>query len=629
MLLRAEKITKDYSGQPVLTAVDLQIKRGQKVGLVGVNGSGKTTLLRILAGELEPDSGRVIRATGCTIAYQSQILALDADSTVYGEGLSVFAGLGAMEKELRRLELQLGTNEDTILEKYARLSHEFEEQGGYSYPARTRGILSGLGFTEKELSQKVDSLSGGQKSRLALAKLLLPQPDLLLLDEPTNHLDIAAINWLEKYLLNFAGGLLMVTHDRRFLEVLADTLGELTNNELATYPGNYRFFLREREGRREKQLKEYLSQQEYIKRTEDFITRNIEGQNTKQAQSRRRDLEKLTRLEAPPTELGLANFKFDQRRPSGRHVLSCRGVAKSFSGKEIFRNADIHLERGERAGLIGPNGCGKTTLLEIICGRQEPDSGSITFGHYVETAYYSQMRTDLGVDNTAAQEIWSVRPAWTRGEVQSFLARFLFRGEEAFKTVKSMSGGEASRLAIAKLLLARANFLVLDEPTNHLDLDSRETLEKALYQFPGTVLVVSHDRWFLNAVTNITLEMNEGGIERFAGNYDYWLSKKEARETVAPGSASEKKPRGGTHPLSTGLSPNETFRRRQRLSQLEEAITLAEDRQDQLSQALMDPRARYEERQGLSLELHELQTLLARLYKEWESLARELEENQP
>lgn len=626
MLLAAEKITKEYSAQPVLTEIDIQVKRGQKIGLVGANGSGKTTLLRIIASELEPDSGRVMLAKDCKIGYQSQKLAFAPGSTVLEEGLSVFADLAAMEQQLRLLEKQLGDNDEQVLNQYAQLSHEFEELGGYSYPARTRGILRGLGFREEEFSQPVDSLSGGQQSRLALAKLLLANPDLLLLDEPTNHLDIAAINWLEDYLKGFRGGLLMVSHDRRFLETLAGTIGELENTRLVVYPGNYRFFLKERKLRRDKLLKDYLAQQEYVKRTEDFIARNIEGQNTKQAQSRRRDLEKLVRIEAPPAQIPRASFKFEQRRPSGRHVLQCHDLAKSFAAKNVFRNASFQLERGERAGLIGPNGCGKTSLLELICGLQLPDTGRVAFGHYVELAYYSQMRGDLEGDNSAAEEIWSARPAWTRGEVQNFLARFLFRGEEAFKLVKFMSGGEASRLALAKLLLSRANFLILDEPTNHLDLDSREVLEDALNQFPGTILVVSHDRWFLNAVTNITLEMNPGGIERFQGNYDYWLAKNESRKQEANAQVQAPKPQI-KDTVAAKLSPNEIFRRQQRLAQLETEIAKAEERQTQLSQELTNHQTDHEKLHQLSLDLQELQNQLEQHYSEWESLADELDEN--
>ncbi|HBI56162.1 MAG TPA: ABC transporter ATP-binding protein [Firmicutes bacterium] len=627
MIVAVEQICKEYSAQPVLENIDLQVKRGQKIGLVGANGSGKTTLLRIVAGELEADSGRVMLAKGCKIGYQSQKLVFAPGSTVLEEGLSVFANLAAMEQQLRQLEEQLSEGDELVLNQYAQLSHEFEELGGYSYPARTRGILRGLGFSEAEFAQLVDSLSGGQQSRLALAKLLLSDPDLLLLDEPTNHLDIAAINWLEGYLKGFRGGLLMVSHDRRFLENLADTIGELENTRLVVYPGNYRFFLKERKLRREKLLKNYLAQQEYIKRTEDFIARNIEGQNTKQAQSRRRDLEKLVRLETPPAQIPRASFKFDQRRPSGRHVLQCHNLAKSFAGKNIFHNASFQLERGDRTGLIGPNGCGKTTLLELICGLQQPDRGSVSFGHYVELAYYSQMRGDLEGKNSAAEEIWSVRPAWTRGEVQNFLARFLFRGEDAFKLVKFMSGGEASRLALAKLLLSRANFLILDEPTNHLDLDSREVLEDALNQFPGTILIVSHDRWFLNAVTNITLEMNSEGIERFQGSYDYWLAKKEARELEAIPPVPPVKPES-KETVAAKLSPNEIYRRQQRLAQLEAEVAKAEDRQTQLSLELTDPQVGHEKLHQLSIELQQVQNLLAQHYREWESLADELEENQ-
>lgn len=626
MLLATEKICKEYSAQPVLQDIDLQVRKGQKIGLVGPNGSGKTTLLRIIAGELEPDSGRMMLAKGCKIGYQSQRVSFSPGNTVLEEGLTVFADLAAMEAQLRRLEHKLQANDADVMDQYARLSHEFEQRDGYSYPARTRSILRGLGFQEEEFSQPVSELSGGQQSRLALAKLLLADPDLLLLDEPTNHLDIDAINWLEGYLKGFPGGLLMVSHDRRFLEALADTIGEMENTRLVLYPGNYSFFLRERKARREKLRKAYLAQQEYIKRTEEFIARNIEGQNTKQAQSRRQELKKLVRLAPPPSEIHRASFKFEQRRPSGRHVLRCQDLSKSFDGKKVFENASFHIERGQRVGLIGPNGCGKTTLLEIICGLQTPDTGTVSFGHYVELAYFSQMRTDLDPKKTAADEIWTVVPAWTRGQVQSFLARFLFRGEEAFKIVKNMSGGEASRLALAKLLLSRANFLVLDEPTNHLDLDSREVLEQALNQFPGTVLMVSHDRWFLNAVTHITLEMTARGIQRFLGNYDYWLAKKQEQQPEAPPPSEEEGPQ--PQKQASRLSPNEIYRRKQRLRQLEEEIAQAEDLQDKLNVALAAPEADHEELHQLSLELHDVQTLLEQHYKEWETLVEELAENQ-
>ena len=631
ILLAADKIYKDYSAEQVLEGIDIQVQQGQKVGLLGPNGSGKTTLLRIVAGELEPDSGRVMLAKGCRLGYQKQEFSFDPDSTVIQEGLSVFSSLAEMEADLRRMEHHL--DDEGTLNRYAQLSHEFEERGGYSYPARTRSVLHGLGFSEAELEQQVSLLSGGQQSRLALAKLLLSDPDLLLLDEPTNHLDIAAINWLEAYLKNFKGGLLMVSHDRRFLESLADTICELVGTKLEHYAGDFQYYRREREQRSNKARKEYLAQQEYIKRTEDYIARNIEGQKTKQAQSRRRELEKLERLEAPPGEAAKASIKFEQRRPSGRHVLQVKGLTKSFQGREIFGNLNFQLERGEKAGLIGSNGCGKTTLLEIIYGLQEADSGKSSLGHYVEMAYFSQKRKDLNPDRTAAEEIWSTRPIWTRGEVQSLLARFLFRGDDAFKLVKNMSGGEAGRLALAKLLLCKANFLILDEPTNHLDLDSKDVLEEALSRYPGTVLAVSHDRSFLSRVTNVTLEMSNKSIQRYHGNYDYWLAKKEeeAREAEAEeqGASPGEKAKSSAEKtaVSSKLSPNEIYRREQRLAQLEKDIAAAEGRQQRVHQEITEARSDHSRLHQLSRELMELEHTLERTYREWESLSHELEEN--
>ena len=626
LIAAAENVYKDYGAQPVLEDINIQIQQGQKIALIGPNGSGKTTLLRILAGRLEPDSGRVYLAKNCTVGYQSQDFSFTPGNTVLDEGLSVFAPLAAMEEDIRRLEGNL--EDERTAERYARLCQEFEERGGYAYPARTRSVLHGLGFGEAELSQPVELLSGGQQSRLALAKLLLAQPDLLLLDEPTNHLDIAAINWLESYLKGFPGGLLMVSHDRRFIETLADTVAELGNRRLELYPGDYRFYRRERRRRREKLRKDYLAQQEYIRRTEEFIARNIEGQKSRQAQSRRRELEKLEKLPPPPEEGPKARFKFQQRRPSGRHVLRVRNVAKSFGNKVVFSDISFDLERGDRAALIGPNGCGKTTLLEIICGLQQPDAGSVKLGHYVELAYFSQVRTDLNPDNTALEEIWTVKPAWTRGEAQSFLARFLFRGDEVFKEVKHMSGGEAGRLALAKLLLHKANFLVLDEPTNHLDIDSKEVLEEALDDYPGTLLVVSHDRWFLNRVTGITLDMTPAGLKRYQGNYDYWLAKKEeeaAREQPRAPRPAEPQP----HPVRNRgkLSPNEIYRRQQRLLQLEQKITAAEDRQKEINAAIQLAGSDHQKLYDLTRELHELEQSLNAYYLEWESISLELEDN--
>lgn len=630
ILLTTDKIYKDYSAEPVLEGIDIQVQKGQKVALLGPNGSGKTTLLRIITGELEPDAGRVMLAKGCKVGYQRQEFTFSPRSTVLEEGLSVFAPLAEIEADLRRLEQHL--DEEAALNKYAQLSHEFEEQGGYSYPARTRSVLRGLGFSEAEQNQEVALLSGGQQSRLALAKLLLSNPDLLLLDEPTNHLDIAAINWLESYLKGFQGGLLMVSHDRRFLENLADTICELVGTQLELYAGNYQYYRREREQRRDKMRKEYQAQQEYIKRTEDFIARNIEGQKTKQAQSRRRELEKLERLEGPPGERTKVRFVFEQRRPSGRHVLQVKGLTKSFQDREVLRNINFHLERGERAGLIGPNGCGKTTLLEIICSIQGTDTGTVVLGHYVETAYFSQQRNDLTPGNTAAEEIWTVKPVWTRGEVQSFLARFLFRGDDAFKLVKNMSGGEAGRLALAKLLLCKANFLVLDEPTNHLDLDSKDVLEEALDLYPGTVLAVSHDRSFLSRVTNVTLEMSPQGVRRYHGNYDYWLAKKE--EEAQQAEAQEQGPLGEVEkkaakkaPLPNRLSPNEIYRRHERLAQLEKEIAATEGRQQLVNQEITKASSDHNKLYELGQELQHLEQQLADHYREWESLSHELEEN--
>ncbi|MTI94130.1 MAG: ABC-F family ATP-binding cassette domain-containing protein [Firmicutes bacterium] len=629
IVLAADQICKYYGAELVLDNISLQVKQGQKVALLGANGSGKTTLLNILAGRLEADGGQVIRQKGARLGYQTQEFKVVPGHTVLSEGLAVFAHLEAMEKELRALEQVITDrpNDQQSLKKYSGLSQRFEEAGGYQYPARTRSILRGLGFLETEFDQPVEQLSGGQQSRLSLAKLLLSDPDILLLDEPTNHLDIDAIQWLEDHLRNYSGGLLMITHDRRFLEALADEIYELNHQHLERYPGNYHFFQRERASRRKQQAKEYQKQQEYIHRTEDFIARNIAGQKTKLAQSRRKELAKLERLAPPPGENFKAAFSFRQKRTSGRHVLQVENLAKAWSEKPVFKNISFQLERGERAGLIGPNGCGKTTLLEVICGHIAADSGQVRLGHHADIAYFSQKRTDLNPENTAADEIWACRPTWTRGQVQSLLARFLFRGEEAFKPVRVMSGGEAGRLALAKLFLEEANFLVLDEPTNHLDIDSKEVLEDALDQYPGTVLVVSHDRWFLDRVTNITLAMSNDGVSRYLGNYQYYLEKKRAQEEQAarPQAAPAAAPKAERK--RSGLSPNERFRRQKRLEELETEIATAEERQEELHQQIEEASADHQLLADLTAQLHALSQQLEDLYEQWTQVSEELSEN--
>lgn len=631
ILLSARSIKKSFGADPVLDGIDLDLKKGRRLALLGANGSGKTTLLRILAGELELDEGRVTTARDCRLGYQSQHFSFTPGNTVLDEGLSVFVHLAELEREIRRLEREIAAaspeKQSRLLEQYSALNQRFEDLDGYSYPARTRSVLSGLGFSDEDFSRPVEALSGGQQSRLALARLLLVSPDILLLDEPTNHLDIEGIQWLEDYLQSYKGALLFVSHDRRFLSLLADSICELTGKRLEHYAGGYGFYREERKRRREKQYKEYIAQQQYIKKSEEFIARNIAGQNTRQAQSRRRELEKLERIAPPPGEHIKAAFKFGQRRPSGRHVLECRNLTMEFNGLPLFKNISFSIERGERVALIGPNGCGKTTLLEIICGLRQPTAGRVKYGYHVEIAYFSQKRVDLDPEKSAAEEIWSVRPFWTRGQVQNLLARFLFRGEEAFRQVKHMSGGEATRLALAKLLLAEANFLVLDEPANHLDIDDKEVLEDALNEYPGTLLTVSHDRWFLNRVTSVTMELSATGIERFPGNYDYWLAKKKTEETGRNADRKKVQQLKNGRKVNRGLSPNEIYRRQQKLAQLEEEIAKNEDLKRQLEEEVNEASADHERLTELAFRLQELNQQLEELCRSWAAVGEELEQS--
>jgi ATP-binding cassette subfamily F protein 3 len=542
ILLQASHIIKSYGAKTILSDVTLTVQSGERVGLVGVNGAGKSTLIKIIAGELPCDSGEVIKPKEITVGYLSQNSGLHSDSSIYQELISVFQPLMLMEQELRSLEQKIAdiannTNNlhnQQLLENYAKLSDQFKEKGGYSYQARTRSIMHGLGLTTLGFDTSIKTLSGGQKTLVALAKLLLQEPSVLMLDEPTNYLDINTLNWLEQYLKSYPGAILVVSHDRYLLDTLANVIYELEHNKMTRYQGNYSKYLELKAENLEQQLKQYNKQMTEVAKLQDFIQRNLaRASTTKRAQSRRRILEKMDIHERPDTVTKKASFCFDIKVQSGKEVIKARNLSIGYRDKVLSSGIDMLVERGESIALVGPNGVGKSTLLKTILGYIKPKLGSIHLGTNVQTSYYDQEQANLRGSKQVLQELWDQYPLMIEKDVRSVLGNFLFSGEDVLKTVDDLSGGEKARLALAKLLLIKANLLILDEPTNHLDIYSREVLENALVDFPGTILFVSHDRYFVNRVATRVIELSCQGVESFLGDYDYYVKKKQEQQVIA------------------------------------------------------------------------------------------------
>ncbi|GFN35048.1 ABC-F family ATP-binding cassette domain-containing protein [Tepidimicrobium xylanilyticum] len=540
IILTCNNISKTYVIDQILEDISFNIEDGDKIGLIGLNGSGKTTLLNILAGETPKDSGDIYIRKDLKIGYLKQHSNFESNRTVFEECLQVFSPLIEMELRLRKLEKEISIKSseglskelDKLMNEYSYLLEKFNESNGYGYRSEIKGVLKGLGFKEDEFDKQADILSGGQKARLSLAKLLLEKPDLLLLDEPTNHLDIEAINWLESYLKEYRGAILVISHDRYFLDNVVNRIFLLENRKLKVYNTNYSRFMTERKKELELLKKTYENQQKEIKRQEEIIRRfsNYGGQRyIRQAQSRQKLLDKMKTLDKPVDNKKI-KISFEPKIKSGKDVLRVEGIGKSFNGFELLKNIDFTIYRGEKVGLIGPNGIGKTTLFKIILGKIPYDSGNIILGHHVHIGYFDQEQSNLNLSKTVIDEIWDENPKFDHFQIRSILSRFLFIGDDIFKEIEELSGGERGRLALLKLMLSKANFLMMDEPTNHLDIYSKEVLEDALQDYEGTLLVISHDRYFLNKVTDKILELSEKGITEYMGNYDYYLEKKNQVE---------------------------------------------------------------------------------------------------
>jgi len=537
MLFRLSNIEKSYAGHQILRDVSFQINPGDRAGLVGRNGAGKTTVFKVILGEEAADRGEVIKMNGLRLGLLEQHVALTPGETVHTAALSAFQRIHDLEAEMRALELKMADDHsEEILNRYASLQEEFELADGFSYSARAEAILLGLGFDRLTWELKTETLSGGQRNRLGMVRLLLSDCDVLLLDEPTNHLDVDAVEWLEDFLSGYEKSFVIISHDRYFLDRTVNRVIEIENGRAVTYKGNYSQFLVEREERREIQRREYENQQALIAKTEEFIRRNIEGQKTKQAKSRRNMLERMDRVEALVEDRSGGNFKLKGIERAGQNVLHVEEMSVGYDAKVLAAGIDLLILRGECLGIIGANGTGKTTFLKTILGEIPALGGKYIWGSKTDIGYYSQQLIDLDARNEIIQELRRVAPSADNGELRSFLAQFLFFGEDVFKKVGDLSGGERGRLALAKLVFSKKNVLVLDEPTNHLDIPSREALEAALSEYPGTILTVSHDRFFLDEIATAILSFE--GEERVMfeyGNYsDFHERKAQAKDSRQP-----------------------------------------------------------------------------------------------
>jgi ATP-binding cassette subfamily F protein 3 len=529
-ILALTNINKSYIDEETIKSANLIVEDYDKIGLIGINGSGKSTLFKIITEELSYDSGEIFRKKDLKIGYLEQQLNLNSKGTIYENCLAKFNDLIKLEKDLRRQADIISENPknlDEELKKYATMQEEFTEREGYSYNSKIRGTLIGLGFSEGDFDKDIDTLSGGQKARVALAMLLLEEADMLLLDEPTNHLDIGAITWLEKYLKEIRKSVIIISHDRYFLNNIVNKVVLLENGVTKTYNGNYDNYSKQRKIDFELLKKQYEDQQKEIKRQEEIIKKfmNVGREKAiRQGKSRKKMLERMKRLEMPNTNKK-TNLRFTTKKTSGREVLMIKNLKKSFGDHLVFENINVAVYKGDKIGLIGPNGVGKSTLFKIVEGSVTPDEGEVKIGSNVDIAFFYQELDNLNTNNTVIDEIWDAYPKLEHFEIRKYLAEFLFVGDDIFKSIDELSGGERGRLSLLKIMLKGANFLVLDEPTNHLDIDSKEILEDALEKYDGTVLSISHDRYFLNKTSNKIFEMTPSALNVFLGDYDYYVEK--------------------------------------------------------------------------------------------------------
>ena len=633
ILLTLQNVNKSFGMNEVLKDVNLTLQAGQRMGLVGVNGSGKSTLFRLINGDMAPDSGAISLVKGMRVGMLTQDADIQSELTIQQELERVFEPVRQMEARIRQMEHEMAEKHgdpetfDQLSRAYSRLVDRFEDAGGYEWPSRIQGVLAGLGFARGRETQPANLLSGGEKTRLCLARLLLARPDLLMLDEPTNHLDLASTQWLEETLKKYRGTVLVISHDRYFLNAVCDSMAELSMKRITQYTGNYDRFAAQRQANLERQLKEYKLQQAEIARQEAIIARyrmyNRE-KSIKLAESREKRLEKLERIEKPVNEQKV-RFNFTARRRTGDDVLMLRDLSKGFEGRTLFEHFNLHLRAGDRVAIIGPNGVGKSTLLNIVAGQLSPDCGTVSFGSNVDLGYYDQQQASLHPEKDVMSEVWDDFPRLEPDRVRGVLALFLLTGDDVFQPVGTLSGGERGRVALAKLMLKQDNLLLLDEPTNHLDMDSREVLEAALEDFEGTLLTVSHDRYFINRVATKVIEMSPEGAAVYIGNYDDYLEKKRVQNAGDGEIASD---------VATRTQQDKEKRRQRllkesakalqaKLKRAEDDIAAVEQRIADLEAQMATPEvyANPAESARVAREHRDAQAALDALYEAWEELS--------
>ena len=640
MILACQNINKAFGTNVILKDASFHIEEKEKAAIVGINGAGKSTLLKIIMKQIPADSGEVILAKDRTIGYLAQHEAVSSGNTIYEELLEVKQDIFELERHIRTLELQMksqsGGELEQTLELYNRLNTEFEQKNGYACKSEIVGVLKGLGFTEDDFSKQVDTLSGGQKTRVALGKLLLAKPDLILLDEPTNHLDMQSIAWLENFLINYSGAVIIVAHDRYFLNRVVSKVIEIDHAKATTFLGNYSAYSEKKAQLRDSQLKAWMNQQREIKHQQEVIDKlksfNRE-KSIKRAESREKMLEKMEVLDRPDTEVQELKLSLEPRFPSGNDVLRVEGLAKSFGDHTLFTDLDFEIKRGERVALIGNNGTGKTTILKIINELLAADAGSFTLGSKVCIGYYDQEHHVLHMEKTLFEEISDDYPTLTNTEIRNVLAAFLFTGDDVFKRISDLSGGERGRVSLAKLMLSEANFLILDEPTNHLDILSKEILEQALNRYTGTVFYVSHDRYFINQTATRILELTGNTLVNYIGNYDYYLEKKDELTKIYVPSATEEEtaslPSSSAETagkLTWQQQKEEQARIRKRQNELkktEDRIHVLEVRDKEIDELMMQEEVFTNVAKCVELnkEKTAINEELEQLYERWEELA--------
>ncbi|HNW86396.1 MAG TPA: ABC-F family ATP-binding cassette domain-containing protein [Candidatus Limiplasma sp.] len=598
ILISVQNVQKGFGAHEVLRDVTFSLQKGEKMGLIGVNGCGKTTLMRMLSGEEQPDGGAIHKNRELRIGYLAQIDDIALTDTVWGAMLRVFEPVIALEKRLHALEAELAAHTDDeamtlhLSAEYQRLTEQFARMEGYAYEGEMIGVLTGLGIGRDMFDRNVGTLSGGERTRLSLSKLLLQKPDVLLMDEPTNHLDLEAIEWLQNYLSEYKGTLLLISHDRYFLDHVCTTMGEMLGGRVIKFTGNYTEYMKKRSADFEARMKAYQLQQKEIEREQAIIERYRSFNREKSiraAESRQKRLDKVERLDKPLEE-NHVRFAFDVRRRMGEEALEVKNLQKSFDGRTVFHDINFKLRTGDRVALIGPNGVGKSTLFKILMNRETPDRGAVRFGVNVDIGYYDQHQQELNPENTVLDEVWNAFPTMEQSKVRGALGLFLFSGDDVFAKINSLSGGERGRVALTKLMLRKDNLLLLDEPTNHLDMDSREVLEDALYDFPGTILAISHDRYFINRFADRVMVMNEDGVTEYLGNFDDYMEKRDRpvppAETAAEGATKTSilKERKRDRQQSARLRELKSA-----VAKAEEAIAANEQRIGELEARLADP----------------------------------------